>query len=102
MRFSGKIGISRGSVETDPGVFQDDIDEVEVIGEIRSIGGRWSNMNSNEPRLRHVLSIIIPEKSTVDINEVVYIWWMDRKWSVVAIEYKLPRVELSLGGLYNG
>ena len=101
-RFSGKIGISRGPQESVPGVYSEEIIEIEVSGEMRGLGARWSNMSSSETRLRHVLSIITPEESDVDINEVVYIWWKGRRWSVVNIEYKRPRVELTLGGLYNG
>jgi len=47
------------------------------------------------------LSIITPEDSIINFTEVVYIWWQGRKWSVRSIEYKRPRIELTLGGLYN-
>lgn len=102
MRFWGKIGINRGSEEVDTGIFSEDIIEVEVSGEIRGIGARWQYMKASEPTARHVLSMITPEESDIDINEVVYIWWKDRRWSVTAIEYKPPRVELTFGGIYNG
>lgn len=102
MRFSGKIGVDRGSVETSPGVYEDTIEEIFVIGTIRSVRARWSNMGSGSPTASHILSIIAPEESTIDINEVVYVWWKDRRWSVVSVAYLPPRVELSLGGQYNG
>jgi hypothetical protein len=103
MRFSGKIGIDRGTEETAPGVYEKQFDEIEVIGTVRrNNNARWPNMNSQEVKIGNILSIIPPEKSSVDINEVVYVWWQDRRWSVVDIEYIHPRVILSLGGLYNG
>ena len=102
MRFWGKIGVSRGPQETDPGIFLVTIDEVEVSGEMRGIGARWQDMTAKDPTARHVLSMITPEESELDINEVVYIWWKGRQWSVNSIEYKPPRVELRLGGIYNG
>ena len=102
MRFSGKIGIARGSEEISPGVYEEQFDEIEVTGTVRRDSARWSSMKSREARARHILSIIPPESSTVDINEVVYIWWKNRRWSVVDIEYIHPRVNLTLGGLYNG
>ena len=102
-RFRGNIGMNRGPVETDPGVFTQTIEEVEVSGEIRGLGLRWQNAEMRDSlRARHVLSIITPEHSIIDFTEVVYIWWQGRQWSVVAIEYKRPRIELTLGGLYNG
>jgi hypothetical protein len=102
MRFSGKIGIARGSEETSPGVFEEQFEEIEIVGTMRRNSARWSNMKSREARAKHILSIIPPESSTVDINEVVYIWWKNRQWSVVDIEYIHPSVLLTLGGLYNG
>ena len=105
-RFSGLIGIARGPEESDsnPGVYEEVIVELRVTGGQmrRDPGARYSNMKANKPRAKHILSIIPPESSTVDINEVVYIWWKGRKWSVIDIGYEHPRVLLTLGGLYNG
>ena len=95
--------MNRGSVETSPGIFEETIDEVEITGEIRNLGARWQKANLGDTvSARHVLSIVTPEDSIVDFTEVVYVIWQSRKWYVVSIEYKRPRIELTLGGLYNG
>lgn len=102
-KFRGSIGIKRRSTETSPGVFEEVIEDIEVTGEMRNIRARWPNMQQgNGVSLRHFLSIVTPEDSVVDYSEVVYIWWQGRKWSVESIAYERPRVELTLGGLYNG
>lgn len=102
-KFWGKIGINRGPKEGDPGIFKQVIEEAEVAGEIRNLGARWQNHELGDTvSARHVLSIVTPEDSIVEFTEVVYVWWQGRKWSVIAIEYKRPRIELTLGGLYNG
>jgi len=103
-KFRGSIGINRGTVETDsPGVFEREIEEVEVTGEIRNIGARWQNAEQRDTiSARHVLSIVTPEDSIINFTEVVYIVWQSTKFSVTSIEYKRPRIELALGGLYNG
>lgn len=102
-KFWGSIGINRGSKETSPGIFEESIEEVEVAGEMRNLGARWQNHEQRDTvRARHVLSVVTPEDSIVDYTEVVYVIWQSRKWSVVSIEYKRPRIELTLGGLYNG
>lgn len=102
-RFWGSIGIDRGSVESSPGIFTPEIQEVEVSGEIRNLSARWPVHQQGESvSVRHVLSIVTPEDSIVDFTEVVYVIWQSQKWSVIAIEYKRPRIELTLGGLYNG
>ena len=102
-KFWGKIGINRGPRETAPGIFEQFIEEVTVAGEVRTLGARWQNHElGGTVSARHVLSIITPEDSAADFNEVVYVWWNGRKWSVRSIEYKRPRIELMLGGKYNG
>lgn len=102
-RFWGKIGINRGPVETSPGVLTPYVEELEVSGEMRTQRLSWPQAGMREGlSAQHVLSIVAPEDSTVDFTEVVYIWWMGRRWSVTGIQYKRPRVELSLGGHYNG
>lgn len=102
-KFRGNIGLNRGPVETDPGIYVQTIDEMEVSGEMRGLGARWQSMEMGDSlSARHVLSIITPEDSIITFTEAVYVLWQGRKWSVVSIEYKRPRIELRLGGLYNG
>jgi hypothetical protein len=102
-KFRGSIGINRGSVESSPGIFEPSIEEVEVTGEMRNLSARWqSHEQRDSVSARHVLSIVTPENSIINFTEVVYVIWQSQKWSVVSIEYKRPRIELRLGGLYNG
>ena len=102
-RFLGPIGISRGPVQTAPGIFKKSIEEVDVKGEMRQMSLGWPQAGMREGlSAKHVLSIVTPEDSDIDFTEVVYIVWHGRKWSVTSIQYKRPRIELGLGGLYNG
>lgn len=101
-RYLGFIGINRGAVETAPGIFTEVIDAIEVSGEMRQSRATWPQAGMRDGvQLAHVLSIVAPEDSDVDFNEVVYIEWQNHKWAVTQIQYKRPRVELSLGGLYD-
>ena len=102
-KFWGPIGINRGPVQTAPGILEVVIEELEVSGEMRQLQLRWPQARMQEGlSANHVLSIVTPEDSDIDFTEVVYIVWQSRKWSVTSIQYKRPRVELTLGGLYNG
>jgi hypothetical protein len=102
-KFWGTIGINHGAVEGDPGIFTPTIEEVEVAGNMRLESARWQNHELGDSvTAKHVLSIVTPEDSKIDFAEAVYIHWQNQKWSVVAIKYMRPRVELTLGGLYNG
>ena len=102
-KFRGSIGIDRGSVETSPGIFEPSIEELEVTGEMRNQSAKWPrHQQGDSVSARHALSIVTPENSIIDYTEVVYVIWQSQKWSVVSIEYKRPRIELTLGGIYNG
>jgi len=102
-KFWGKIGFNRGATEGEPGILTPTIEEVQVAGNMRLEGARWRNHELGDSvTARHVLSIVAPEDSTIDFAEAAYICWQNQKWSIVAIKYLRPRVELTLGGLYNG
>lgn len=101
-RFRGIIGINRGFVESSPGVQSLQIEEKEISGEIRNLGAKWPNAGANSGiTMRQVLSVIAPEQDMSEFTKVLYIVWHGRKWAVTAIEYIRPRVQLTLGGLYN-
>ena len=101
-RFWGNVGIRRGAVRRASGIIEEVIDEVPVTGEMRNSKNSWSQQTMNDSlRAQHILSIIAPEDSEIDFNAVVYVVWHKRKWAVTSIQYLRPRVELSLGGLYN-
>lgn len=102
-QFRGKVGIRRGYNQTKPGVYTSDIEEIDVIGELRFPKVGWRPQDqAGSVSLRNTLSMIIPEGSDIGIEEAVYIIWRDIKWTVTSIEYKPPRVELGFGGRYNG
>jgi hypothetical protein len=102
-KFRGNIGLNRGPVESDPGIFSQVIEDVEVTGEMLNLGLGWQGVGMQDSlSAKHILSIIIPEEESVEFNEVVYVEWHSRRWNVTSIEYKRPRINLTLGGLYNG
>lgn len=102
-RFWGLLGLNRGYTETAPGTFTNVIDEVEVNGEMRRQNLKWSNAGMRDSiSAKTTLSVVTPEDSVIDFAEAVYVIWLGKKWSIIGIDYIRPRVELTLGGLYNG
>lgn len=86
-----------------PGIIEQVIDEVVVTGEMRNVGAGWSQQGMNDSlRAKHVLSVVTPEKSEIDFNAVEYVEWQAQKWAITGIQYNRPRIELTLGGRYNG
>lgn len=101
-RYRGTIGIDRGLTETSPGIFKQEIFELVVSGEMRTQQAGWSDYNINNTlKARHTLSVVTPESTDINFTDVVYIEWKGKKWTVTSVQYKRPRVELTLGGLYN-
>jgi hypothetical protein len=103
-RFTVIIGISEDPLEIKPGIFEPSIIEREFNGEIRNSRIRWSGGESlqDEVKVNHVVSIIGPETLMDDFSEAVYVIWQSRKWTVSNIQYIRPRINLTLGGQYNG
>jgi hypothetical protein len=102
-KFSGIIGMNRGVVEAPPGVFLPAIEEIEVVGDMITLGARWQSSQMNASiSAKHILSMIVPESEVIEFSEAVYIVWQGRKWSITSIEYEQPRIKLTMGQLYNG
>lgn len=102
-RFWGIVGLNRGTQEVAPGILKEVIEEVEVKGDIYLNRGSWPNAGARTGiSVNHVLSVVTPEDSDLELTEAVYVIWQKRKWAVQSIAFKRPRVDLTLGGLYNG
>lgn len=103
-RFSGMIGIKSDPVETSPGIFLPAIVERHVSGDILLKPIRWQQGESaqDEPKANHKLSIIASAVVLEDFSDIVYVMWQNRKWSVTNVSYLQPRIELTLGKVYNG
>jgi hypothetical protein len=102
-RFWGKIGINRGPVEVRPDVFEPNVEELSVYGELMNQRYSWNQDSMTDSlRANFILSMIVPDDGELNPTEVVYVVWQGAKWSVVGLTYKRPRVEFKLGGLYNG
>lgn len=102
-RFVGLIGVKEDPVEIRPGIFESTITETKISGNIRigNVRHRDSELQQDSVTANHVVSIIATEASMADYSSVVYITWQGRKWSVKSIEYIRPRINMTLGGLYN-
>ena len=103
-RYSGALGIRTDNVETSPGIFEDSIEEIRITGDIYLKSARWRSGESAQDELsaNQTVSFIAPESVKSRLDAVVYITWMGKKWSIQSLEYMLPRLQISLGGLYNG
>ncbi len=102
-RYSGKVGYGH-SVETSPGVHEDQITERQYYGDVeqqsrRSEDGPGVN---NNLAASNVVSIVADPYANENFHAIRYIRWAGALWTVTNVEVKRPRLILRLGEVYNG
>ena len=103
MKWHGVIGFA-DTVETEPGIWIDDIFEYTYYGDIirntRSLqpsGGVNDNIN-----VSNSISIIADPYAMKTFHSIRYVEFMGTKWKVTNVEVQYPRLILTIGGVYNG
>jgi len=101
-KFTGKIGFAT-SVETAPGVWDDQIVERRYRGDILRNSRRWQmgeKINDNF-EINNQISLIADTYLFSHLPAIKYIRWMGTNWKVSTAEIERPRVTLTLGDVYN-
>ena len=103
MRFSGKVGYG-ATVETAPGVHEDQITEVSYFGDVvrNSLKFRDGESVNNDLSVSNSISIVADEYAHGHIQNIRYVEWRGALWTVSDVEVRVPRLILSLGEVYNG
>ena len=101
-RYSGIVGFAIHE-ETSPGVWTEEIKEVNMRGDIIKPASR-SNQNqngvNNDLTLGHRFSLLGDAFSFSNFSTIRYLEYMGVKWSVTSIEINRPRLILNIGGVY--
>lgn len=103
-RWYGKIGYSVEE-ETSPGVFSKSIIEKTYFGEaIRNLSRNLQNSGeiNDSVNLANVISIIADPFANQNFSNIAYIEFMGSKWKVSTVEVFDHRLNLTIGGKYNG
>ena len=103
MKWHGVIGFA-DTVETEPGIWIDDIFEHTYYGDIirntRSLqpsGGVNDNIN-----VSNSISIIADPYAVAHFSQIKCVELVGTRWTVTSVEVQSPRLILTLGGVYNG
>ena len=103
-KYYGIIGYATNTVETEPGVWDDEIDEKEVVGDI--LGNSRSLENSGDINdninIANKISIVADPYAINNFHSMRYATYMGVKWKIKGVEYNHPSLILTLGGVYNG
>lgn len=103
-RFYGKVGYAT-SQQTAPGVFTEIITEVEYYGDVirdsRRLDPSQQVLNDGIS-LGNQFSVVGDEYAYGNINAMRYVSWNGENWKITNVEFRRPRLILSIGGVWNG
>ncbi|QEQ93878.1 hypothetical protein SEA_KARDASHIAN_13 [Streptomyces phage Kardashian] len=102
-RFSGKVGYGV-TVETSPGVHEDQIHERSHFGDVErnSLKFREGESVNNDLSVSNSISILADAYAIEHIASIRYVEWLGALWTISEVELRSPRILLRLGGVYNG
>ena len=100
-KFYGTVGFVK-TVESSPGVWTEQIVERKYYGNVisrtRSLQSNGVNDNIN---IGDEISIVADPFANENYFAIRFVEYMGAKWKVQSISVQFPRLNLSLGGLYN-
>lgn len=102
-KFYGKIGYA-STVETKPGVYEEQIVERSYYGDLirntRRLQG--ADQVNDDINISNEISIVADPYATNNFHTMRYAVFMGTKWKISNVEVSYPRLILTLGGVYNG
>lgn len=103
-RFYGNIGYAE-TVETRPGIWEEEIVEREYYGDVIRNTMRMQTTDQVNDNLvvTTTISVIADPYAMDHFHNIRYVAWMGAKWKVPTVDAnQRPRLILTLGGVYNG
>ena len=103
-KYYGSVGFATTvESESSPGDWVSTIVERGYYGEVIRRKRSW-NANSNlndDITLSNEISILADPFAYQNLGEIRYVVWHGTKWRVTSIDVAHPRINLSIGGVYN-
>ena len=104
MRYFGKIAF-RSTEETIPGIWEEVITDREYYGEVlrnyRTLHTESKDIN-DDISLRNQISIVADQFAYNHFQDMIWVEFMGTKWKAQDVEVMPPRLQITLGGVYNG
>lgn len=102
-KYYGRIGFSE-TEQTSPGVWTQKIVSRYYKGDVLRRSIRFENgdrMNDNL-NISNTLSIVADPYFYEHLGMARFVEWMGSLWEIESIEIQRPRLNLTIGGVYNG
>lgn len=102
-KYSGMIGFASNE-EIAPSLFDDRITERPYYGDILKNIPRYSTETtlSGGVQYNNSFSIVGDTYAFQHLTDIRYITWKGNKWIVDSSTEAYPRIEITIGGLWNG
>ena len=103
-KFYGVVGYTE-TIETRPGVWEPKVTEKSYYGDVLKNTRRLQSGESVNDNIvvTNNISIVADAYALQHFYSISYIEWMGAKWKVSEVDaLNMPRLILTLGGLYNG
>ena len=102
-KFYGKIGYAE-TLETSPGVWQEQITERNYFGDLNrnTRTAQSSNQLNDNINISNEISILADPFANQNFHLMRYVEYMGTKWKITNVEVQYPRLILTVGGVYNG
>ena len=102
-KWFGKVGYAV-TEETEPGIWEETVTDREYYGDV--ISNRFKRQNSGDVNddinISQIISIVADPFAYQHCSEIIYVEYMGSKWKVSDVEPIFPRLQLTIGGVYNG
>lgn len=102
-KFCGMIGFCK-TEETRPGIYEEVITERPYYGDLNRNSRRLQSSDkvNDDINISNEISIIADPYLRENFHTMRYVTFMGAKWKVTNVDVQYPRLNLTLGGLYNG
>lgn len=102
-KWFGVVGYAE-TVETAPGVSEERITERSYYGDVIRNNRRLQSTEhlNDDVNVSNEISILADPYAIDNFHSIRYAEFMGTRWKVSNVDVQYPRLNLSLGGVYNG
>ncbi|MDO5785270.1 MAG: hypothetical protein Q4P20_09445 [Eubacteriales bacterium] len=102
-KFCGKIGYAE-TVETEPGLWEENITEKPYYGDLIQNARKLQNSGgvNDDINLANKISIVADPYAINHFYSMRYVEFMGAKWKISNVDVQYPRLILTVGGVWNG
>ena len=102
MKYSGYIGFVK-TEETSPGVYKENRTSRRYRGDVLRNVRRFSGADkvNEDIVVSNELSIVADDYMTSNLSYMKWVTWMGSKWKIQSIDIQFPRINLTIGDIYN-